>query len=110
MRFLNNIKLLIVQYVVKIALHRPAPDRIPTSDPEKMRSRNYYSVFFSSGPESWKFLVRSIEKHGMTGYLWTDPTNSNPIKYTILNSSIPSLELEIQFYYREMKLKYSSSA
>lgn len=93
---------------IKLAMRKPAPDRIPLSDMARVRQRDYFVVNFGPKDDRQRFLVRHVMPEGFTG-LWFQGNGPNSEERTIPNAELTNFELLITHYFGELEIRYSWS-
>ncbi|WP_430256845.1 hypothetical protein [Neorhizobium sp. DAR64872/K0K18] len=94
---------------IKYAMRKPAPDRIPLSDMERVRQRDYFVVTFGPEGDRQRFLVRQVLPEGFSG-LWFLGETSNSEERTIPNSDLDNYEVLITHYFGELEIRYSRAS
>lgn len=107
LNYLQRMKAELYRSAVSLALRRKAPSRIPMSDPQKLRSRNYFTVSLGDNNDRRLFLVESIQDQGMSG-LWFDE-HGTPYQASIGNLALCQFVFLASHYIREIELRYDSA-
>lgn len=105
---LTRLKKLILNFAIKNALKRPAPNTIPLSDLQKMRERNYYTIRLFCMSTNDRFIVKRMSNNGLEGYWFSEKDNGAGRDASIPHRSIPLFEVEIKHYARELEIIYNS--
>jgi hypothetical protein len=93
------------RWAMTLALRRPAPDRIPLSDYERVRARDYYSAHISDQDGKWHMLVRTIEPDGIAGLQHLGEKKLKDHK--IASSDIACHNVLFSAYYAELEVRYT---
>jgi hypothetical protein len=91
---------------IGLAVWRPAPNRIPLSDPDKVKLRNYGTAELRDG-SGYVFVVDYVTSRGVLVDVLA-PDGGEPSRATILNSALPSFRLAVRHYLREIEVAYTS--
>jgi len=94
------------QLAIKLAMRKPAPNRIPLSDMARVRQRDYFVVTFGPEGDRQRFLVRKVVPHSFLG-LWFEDKSSKSEERTIPNEDLAKYELLITHYFGELEIRYS---
>lgn len=93
---------------IKFAMLKPAPDRIPLSNMERVRQRDYFVVNFGPKGDNQRFLVREVLPQGFGG-LWFLGSGSENEERTIPNSDLRLYQIRITHYFGELEIRYTSA-
>lgn len=104
----NKWKSQLYKKAIELAMRRPAPNRIPLTDPERVRLRNYFTANLGDDVDRWRFLVRATSSKGVSG-LWFADGQDEPSEASISNSELSNYKLQIKHYFAELELLYDSA-
>jgi len=92
---------------VGLAVWRPAPSRIPLSNPDKVKHRNYGTAQLRDG-SGYVFVVDYVTTRGVLVDVLA-PEGGEPSRATIPNAALPYFKLSVTHYNREIEVAYSSA-
>lgn len=97
---------------INLAMKKPSPEAIPLSDWDKVRKRDYFTVYLGDRDDNRRFLAQSAMPSGLTGLWFTGKTtnqgmlpNEACVPFNLIEQFIP----EFIFYYRELEFRYKSA-
>ena len=88
------------------ALKKPSPNKIPLSNPEKLRKRDYYTVNIT-GSDGSQYLARSLSGDKISA-LKLDPDSEKPEEVNIDLAQVQISSLRITRYFAELEHSYQS--
>ena len=98
----------LIRWATRLAMLRPAPDRIPLSNMERVRERDYFVVNLGPPDDPQRFLVREVLPDGLAG-LWFQGNTSVSEPRTIPNTDLGQYDIRVTHYFGELELRYSST-
>lgn len=88
------------------ALKKPSPNKIPLSNPHKLRNRDYYTVNLT-GSNGSQYLAREISGNTISA-LKLEPNSEIPEELQINLSSLKNAKIFITRYFAEFEYSYTS--
>lgn len=99
----------ITTLAIKNALRRPAPNIIPLSGLQRMRTRDYYTIRFFCKSTNDRFIVKSMENKNLQGYWFSENDQGVGKNASVPNRNIPLFRIEIKHYAQELEITYGTS-
>lgn len=95
-----------IKRALLIVTEKPAPDRIPLSDPDRLRARDYYTAMFQPENDERGFLVDSLLGNAVAGR-WVSQSHA-PEPAVVNLPDLKTVPLEIHQYLGQIEIVYTS--
>lgn len=99
---------LLIRWAIAVAMRKPAPARIPLSNMERVRQRDYFAVYLGTKDDRRRFVVTEVLEQGVKGF-WFLGSGSDREERTIPYDQFRDYEVLITHYFAELEIGYTSA-